>query len=150
MTRKRYEKILLATDFFEGCSCVSDAAKDLADLYNAQLSIVHVNESPMNETTVHILGWDTVLSELKAAALADKKKRLSELASDLGISEENVFMLEGRPANQIHDLCEKLHSDLIVIGTHGQNGLSLLLGSTASSVLHGSNCDVLAVRIGWS
>jgi universal stress protein A len=34
-----------------------------------------------------------------------------------------------------------------VIGTHGQSGISLLLGSTASSVLHGSGCDVLAVRI---
>jgi len=37
--------------------------------------------------------------------------------------------------------------DLIVLGTHGQKGVQLLLGTTANSVLHGSNCDVLAVRI---
>jgi universal stress protein A len=37
---------------------------------------------------------------------------------------------------------------LIVIGTHGQKGLQLLLGSTANAVLHGAGCDVLAVRIG--
>jgi universal stress protein A len=36
----------------------------------------------------------------------------------------------------------------IVIGTHGQKGLQLLLGSTANAVLHGAGCDVLSVRIG--
>jgi universal stress protein A len=38
--------------------------------------------------------------------------------------------------------------DLIVMGTHGQSGLKLLLGSTANSVLHGAGCDILAVRVG--
>ena len=37
--------------------------------------------------------------------------------------------------------------DLIVLGTHGQKGVQLLLGATANSVLHGSCCDVLAVRV---
>ena len=35
----------------------------------------------------------------------------------------------------------------IVVGSHGRHGLALLLGSTASGVLHGAKCDVLAVRI---
>ena len=38
-------------------------------------------------------------------------------------------------------------ADLIVIGTHGRHGLGLLLGSTASGVIHGVQCDVLAVRV---
>jgi universal stress protein A len=33
------------------------------------------------------------------------------------------------------------------VGSHGRHGLALLLGSTANSVLHGSPCDVLAVRV---
>ncbi len=37
--------------------------------------------------------------------------------------------------------------DLIIIGTHGQHGIALLLGSTANAVLHGVSCDVLAVRV---
>ncbi len=37
--------------------------------------------------------------------------------------------------------------DLIVVGSHGRHGLALLLGSTANGVLHGANCDVLAVRV---
>jgi universal stress protein A len=39
-------------------------------------------------------------------------------------------------------------ADLIVIGSHGRHGLQLLLGSTANGVLHLSECDVLAVRVG--
>ncbi|MEZ5528918.1 MAG: universal stress protein [Porticoccaceae bacterium] len=37
--------------------------------------------------------------------------------------------------------------DLIVVGSHGRHGLSLILGSTATGVLHGSQCDVLAVKV---
>jgi universal stress protein A len=37
--------------------------------------------------------------------------------------------------------------ELIVLGTHGQKGVQLLLGATANSVLHGADCDVLAVRV---
>jgi universal stress protein A len=36
----------------------------------------------------------------------------------------------------------------VVLGTHGQKGVQILLGSTANSVLHGANCDVLVVRVG--
>ncbi len=37
--------------------------------------------------------------------------------------------------------------DLIVTGSHGRSGVSRLLGSTTNGILHGANCDVLAVRI---
>ena len=37
--------------------------------------------------------------------------------------------------------------ELIVVGSHGRHGFSLIFGSTSNSVLHGAQCDVLAVRI---
>ena len=36
--------------------------------------------------------------------------------------------------------------DLIVVGTHAA-GLALLLGSTTDGVMHGAECDVLAVKV---
>ena len=45
-------------------------------------------------------------------------------------------------------MAEELGTDLIVVGSHGRHGLALLMGSTANGVLHGANCDVLAVRVG--
>jgi universal stress protein A len=44
-------------------------------------------------------------------------------------------------------MAEKINADLIVVGTHGQSGLRLLLGSTANAVLHGVKTDVLAVKV---
>ena len=46
-----------------------------------------------------------------------------------------------------YHLADKISADLIVIGTHGQSGLKLLLGSTANAVLHGVKVDVLAVKV---
>ena len=54
----------------------------------------------------------------------------------------------GRPESQIHQLAEDVAADLIVVGSHGRQGLALILGSTANGVLHGAHCDVLAVRVG--
>ncbi|MBD3646240.1 MAG: universal stress protein, partial [Pseudomonadales bacterium] len=52
-----------------------------------------------------------------------------------------------KASNEIRAVAEKQDIDRIVLGTHGQHGLQLLLGSTANSVLHGVSCDVLAVRV---
>ena len=50
-------------------------------------------------------------------------------------------------ADAVAEVAKKLGADLIVLGTHGQSGVQLLLGSTASSVLHGIECDLLAVKV---
>jgi universal stress protein A len=53
----------------------------------------------------------------------------------------------GRPESEIHRLTEERSTDLVIVGSHGRKGFQLLLGSTANGVLHGTVCDVLAVRI---
>jgi universal stress protein A len=56
-------------------------------------------------------------------------------------------MVWGSPKSEICLLAEREQVDLIVVGSHGRHGLSLLLGSTANSVLHYARCDVMAVRL---
>ncbi len=63
------------------------------------------------------------------------------------ISKENQVVTVGRPESEIHRLAKEQGVDLVVVGSHGRRGIQLLLGSTANGVLHGSECDVLAVRI---
>lgn len=53
----------------------------------------------------------------------------------------------GEPREEIIRIAEQENVDLIVVGSHGEHGLALLLGSTANSVLHYAKCDVLAVRL---
>ncbi len=74
-------------------------------------------------------------------------KKLSDIATEFGITESNVFVKIGVAADEIKEMANEKNIDLIVIGTHGRSGIKLLLGSTANSVLHGVKQDVLAVRI---
>ena len=60
---------------------------------------------------------------------------------------ERRHLVVGRPESEIHHVAEEIGADLIVVGSHGRHGLALLMGSTANGVLHGSKCDVLAVRV---
>jgi universal stress protein A len=74
-------------------------------------------------------------------------EKLNEIATNFGIDEQNIFVKNGVPADEIKEMANEKNIDLIVIGTHGRSGIKLLLGSTANAVLHGVKQDVLAVRV---
>lgn len=85
--------------------------------------------------------------ELEQEAIKAKRDRLSKLGTKLQIPENRQHIEVGKPSRVIKKFAEECKSDLIVIGTHGQNGWELLLGSTANGVLHGSPCDVMCVQM---
>ncbi len=146
---KRYEKILLAADYHEDNKDVVETAVTMSELYGAQLHVIHVDE-PISAYPSDGAVWVSQVYDLQAAIRKESKTRMGLLQAELNLPDEQCHLLEGQPAKQIHELCEQLNVDLIVLGTHGQHGFQLLLGSTASSVLHGSPCDVLAVRVNQS
>jgi universal stress protein A len=89
----------------------------------------------------------TLTESLEQGALDTAAARLAELCEAEGIDADHQFVELGRAADSIHDLARRHHCDLIVIGSHGQEGLRMLLGSTANAVLHGAPVDVATVRI---
>lgn len=76
-----------------------------------------------------------------------RKKRLGEIAAP-HVVEDNQHVVVGMPDTEIHRFSADNGVDLIVVGSHGRHGFALLLGSTSTGVLHGAQCDVLAVRVG--
>jgi universal stress protein A len=141
-----YKHILLAADFSEHGAEVAQRAKDLADKYQAKLSILHVIDNlPLaDEAYGSAIPFDAdVTEELMAAA----KKRLSTQADQLGIAKDCQWLELGSPKLEIIRISEETEVDLIVVGSHGRHGWALLLGSTANGVLHHARCDVLAVRL---
>ena len=144
---ENYKHILLAVDFYEHCEAVANRAKDLANKFQAKLSIIHVVDSlPITDAGY---GADIPFNmDLTTELMAGAKKRLAQLAEKLGVAEEDRLWLElGSPKTEIIRVAEENKVDLIVIGSHGRHGLALLLGSTANGVLHHAACDVLAVRL---
>jgi nucleotide-binding universal stress UspA family protein len=61
----------------------------------------------------------------------------------------SVELQTGDPRTLIVDTAAQLHSDLIIMGTHGRRGVSrLLIGSVAEQVARTAPCPVLLVRTG--
>jgi len=143
---ENYKNILLAVDFYENSETVTNKAADLAEKYQAKLSIVHVVDSlPITDA-----GYGTDIPfnmDLTAELMAGAKTRLVKLAEKLGVPEDRLSLEMGSPKTEIIRIAEEKKVDLIVLGSHGRHGLGLLLGSTANGVLHHASCDVLAIRL---
>lgn len=137
-----YRNILVAIDPYSTYQPVLLRALKLASTPE-QVSIIHVTlPYAYFEPYSLEIGQDFVSDMLDKS-----KQKLTDIAETHGIPLQNTHAVLGNASDEIHQLAEDEMTDLIVIGTHGQSGLKLLLGSTANSVLHGAKCDVLAVRI---
>jgi len=141
-----YKHILLAADFSEHGETVANRARDLADKYQAKLSIVHVMDNLLITDAAYgpAIPFDL---DLTAELMAAAQKRLAKLAEKLNVAEDCQWMEMGSPKLEIIRVSEENKVDLIVVGSHGRHGFALLLGSTANGVLHYATCDVLAVRL---
>ena len=143
-----YTKILAAIDLTDEAQQVLDQATEMTRQNGAELSLIVVVK-PINQVysgfDVAALSADAAMIE--ADAVRQAQTRIAEYAKTLGVPTNRTYVGRGSPAHEIRAMAEELGVDLIVMGTHGRHGLGLLLGSTASGVLHGCPCDVLTVRI---
>ena len=140
-----YSRILLAVDFTTVTDTVTQQAIVLCQAFKARLSLVHVVEFTQMD-----LSNDLVLPqelEIDQERMKQARQRLEELAKNTGVDKSECFVRQGSTRREILRLAKELNTNLIVIGSHGREGIQRLLGSTANAVLHGAPCDVLAVRI---
>ena len=139
-----YKKMLVAIDLTEEAPQVLKKAKALADIQDAELILVHVVE-PVGYAYGGDIPMD--LSELQDQLDKAAREQLAKYGEEYGISTGNQVVTVGRPESEVHRLVKEHEVDLVIVGSHGRKGFQLLLGSTANGVLHGTECDVLAIRI---
>ncbi len=139
-----YKHLLVALDLSDEAGAVLEKGKEIAEQNNAKMTIVHVIEPlsvaygsdiPLNVTT------------LQEEITEHARDRITSLTEKINIEKGEQHIVYGRPEKEIHKIAQETDVDLIVAGTHGRHGLSLILGSTSTAILHGSCCDVLAVRV---
>jgi universal stress protein A len=140
-----YSHILLAVDFSRSIDTVAERALSMRKALNAKLSLVHVVEFVQFDFSSELTMPQELELDQELLELADK--RLQQLGEKYGVADCERFVSQGNTKREILRIAEKQKVDLIVIGSHGREGIQLLLGSTANAVLHGAPCDVLAVRI---
>lgn len=137
-----YKHILFATDLSEDTDYIIKKVKDIRSLTNAKLSMVHVVE-PLPGYSYAYLGIEDIEGQL----IEEAKMGLSKLGEQLNIQAQDQWVEVGPTKSKILGVANDIGADLIVCGSHGRHGLSLLLGSTANAILHGAKCDVLTIRL---
>jgi universal stress protein A len=142
-----YENVLAAIDLVEQTAePVLRRARAFLSPQGA-LHAVHVVEPQYVQYSFDPTFKGTLSRTLEQEALETAAARLAELCEPLGIDAEHRHVVLGRAADSVHELARRQHIDLIVVGSHGQEGLRRLLGSTANAVLHGSPVDVATIRM---
>ncbi len=137
-----YKQILFATDLTEDTDYLIGKVQALCKLTGALLSLVHVVE-PLPGYSYAYLGIEDIEGQL----INEAKQSMDKLGATLNVPKDRMFVEVGPTKTKILAIAEDLNADLIICGSHGRHGLSLLLGSTANAILHGAKCDVLTVRL---
>lgn len=137
-----YKHILFATDLTDESDYLINKVRGMADFTKAKLSLIHVVE-PMPGYSYAYLGIEDIEGQL----IEEARVALGKLGEQLGVAKANLFVEVGPTKSKIQSVAEEINADLVICGSHGRHGLSLLLGSTANAILHGAKCDVLVVRL---
>lgn len=145
-----YDNILVAVDLSTESRAVLDAAKSVTARTGGRLHLVTVVK-PLTQVYGGLdmapIASGSISFEEEAGRQA--RQQLENLADEYGIDRKDVYVIVGAPGSEIRELARSTKADLIVIGSHGRHGFSLLLGSTANAVLHDAGCNVLAVRLNF-
>lgn len=139
-----YKHILVGLDLSPESQQVVDRVKGLFTGNDLKISLIHVQE-PLSFAYGGDIPMD--LTDVQNQLEDQAKERLSAIGAELNVAKEDQHVIIGQPAHEMHRFANDNGVDLIVVGSHGRHGLSLLFGSTSTGVIHGSECDVLAIRV---
>jgi universal stress protein A len=137
-----YKHILFATDLTDETEFLISRVRAMQGYTGAKLSLIHVVE-PMPGYSYAYLGIEDIEGQL----IEEAREALAKLGVQLTIDAKDQYIEVGPTKSKILKVASDIGVDLIICGSHGRHGLSLLLGSTANAILHGSKCDVLTVRL---
>ena len=140
-----YKHILVALDLSNEAQQVAERGRDLAAHYDAKMSLIHVVEPVVVDNSYDLM--TSLPAELDDSLLERARTFLTQISNQLQLGEVEQIVTLGSTRGEIFRVAQEQAVDLIVIGTHGRHGVGLLLGSTANAILHGTPCDVHAIRI---
>ncbi len=108
---------------------------------DTRLEVVHVVDPASVSYSIDPTMTGQVYQQMYEQTVANAKGRLIELCGPLGFSDDQLHVRYGRVAHEIHALLREGEFDACMLGSHGHSGWQRVLGSKASSVLHGVPVD---------
>ncbi|WP_436925515.1 universal stress protein [Halosimplex amylolyticum] len=138
-----YENILLPFDGSEGAAEALHHAGELAHWADATVQVLSVADTARDSATV--VDGETI--DVLVREGEDVVEEAAKTLDTLGVSYD-TDVVQGNPAPTIVDYAERYGHDLVVMPTHGREGLSrFLLGSVSEKVVRLSTVPVLTVRM---
>jgi nucleotide-binding universal stress UspA family protein len=146
-----WKTILVPHDFSTSANHAAALARDEAKAHGARVVLLHVIELPsqLQPDAVMVPEATGAPINLRDYAVASAEAHLTDLAARLakdGVA-VSTFVRVGRPVEEITQLADDEHADLVVMGTHGRTGLQrMLIGSVTERVVRTAKMPVLTVR----
>lgn len=141
-------EILFATDFSDPAREAQKYAAAMAERFSARLHVLHVIP-PLPAPVLDDIGaWTVPGTDQASFVEAAKKDLVKELGDKWIETHPTEWSVEvGFAVDEIIKYAKQHQIDIIVLGTHGNTGLShLLLGSVAEKVVRLAECPVLTVH----
>ncbi|HXN34505.1 MAG TPA: universal stress protein [Polyangiaceae bacterium] len=138
------KQILVGLDGSPRAAGVLGTALKMARAQGAKLTLLRSVGLPPDVPQDFWKTSDEPLPELlRRRAQAYLDECASGVPSDL-LADCQVII--GVPWQTICDTAQRIHADMVVIGSHGYAGLDRLLGTTAAKVVNHAQCTVVVVR----
>ncbi|MBQ0768722.1 MAG: universal stress protein [Bizionia sp.] len=140
------KKILVPTDFSPEAENALKVAAKLATKHDCELLLLHIVDLPLQQ--ISELGTPTELPEAVYFMKLAQRKFENLLEKDYLQPLAINHIVEFNEISQgILDTCKKNNIDLIIMGSHGADGLKeMFIGSTAEKIVRTSDTPVLVIK----
>lgn len=130
--------IIVPSDFTDVIEFAIDHAANICKMQDAKLMLLHI----INKDTKALLKKEkTDLSEIKNRL----EKKSIEIAKKYEISVDSMAE-EGSIFSTIGQVTKEMQASMVVMGTHGKNGMQHITGSYALKVIETSPAPVIVVQ----
>ena len=157
MKIEKIKKVLIALDYNPTAQKVAETGYSLAKTMKAEVILLHVISDPVLYSSSEyspIMGMSfsgyTNLDLLKLETVEGRKKAskhfLDKSKLHLGDKSIKTLVKEGDFAETIKETAEKLHVDIIVMGSHSRRWLeNIVMGSVTEKVLHHTSIPLFII-----
>ena len=139
------KSILVPIDFSGASANALEMAIDMAQAFDAELTLLHAWELPVYPYMEFMLSSSELSSAIERGATQRLESTLQTVRARVPRSKSKLMM--GVVWQKIIEAIDELKPDLVVMGTHGRHGVShALLGSVAEKIVRLSPVPVLTTR----
>ncbi len=144
---KNYKCVLASVDLTPVSEKVALLAREVVDLYGADLHFIHVVEYP--ELGAIYRDEEKEADEYRERVKERSREKMKELAEEYtpNNATKHIILKEGVPSHQILDTVEGMKPDMVVMATLSRTGIEgFITGNTAEKVMIELASSLLVVK----